>query len=88
MTAKRITVVCTPTEVRQIHDDDVDLTRLAGGKKAIVRISDVEPDAAGKWWAVMRAGGDRLGPFDRGDQALAAEVAWAKVHGIPVPAPV
>jgi hypothetical protein len=44
---------------------------------AIRRASQVEPDAAGLWWADLApVGGPMLGPFARRMQALTAEQTW------------
>jgi hypothetical protein len=61
--------------VHAVYDEVLDLSVL--GPLAIRRASQVEPDAAGQWWADLApVGGPSLGPFPRRSQALAAERAW------------
>lgn len=61
------------------HDDLADLTRE--GWAVIRRVSDVEPDALGQWWADMaRVNGPKLGPFVKRGDALAAEREWLQAN--------
>lgn len=64
--------------VEFIYSDD--LAPLAQeGRPTIRRVSDVEPDESGRWWADMaRVGGPRLGPFALRSEALAAEMEWLR----------
>jgi hypothetical protein len=64
-----------------LYSEALDLARL--GKLSIQRVSHVEPDEEGKWWADLApTGGPRLGPFDKRSQALAAEMDWLHCHVI------
>jgi hypothetical protein len=61
--------------IRCLYDESIDLTTL--GELRICRVSSVEPDCTGHWWADMKImGGPRLGPYPRRSEALRAEVAW------------
>lgn len=72
-------VVTASGDVRAIYDERVDLSRL--GKLSIRRGSHVEPTEDGQWTADLApCGGPVLGPFAVRSEALAAEVAWLKVH--------
>lgn len=72
-------VVTASGDVRAIYDERVDLSRL--GKLSIRRGSHVEPTEDGQWTADLApCGGPVLGPFSLRSEALAAEVAWLKVH--------
>ena len=55
-----------------------DLSALVGeGQASIRRVSDVEPDAHGRWWADLgRVGGPVLGPFSKRGAAVEAELEW------------
>ncbi len=65
--------------VRGIYAEAIDLSQL--GHMAIRRASHVEPDGAGRWWADLTPiGGPTLGPFDRRNEALVAELAWLEEH--------
>lgn len=70
--------------VRGIYTDAPDFVRLmeALGRTRISRASHVEPTPDNRWTADMRPmdGETVLGPFDRRDEALAAEIAWLKTH--------
>jgi hypothetical protein len=62
-------------QVRCLYTEVLDLPAL--GPLAIRRASQVEPDAAGQWWADLApVSGPRLGPYLRRSDALAAEQAW------------
>lgn len=64
-------------DVRIIYDDD--LRGLIGhlGVARIRRVSFVEPDESGLWWADLEPlRGPRIGPFHFRHQALAAEREW------------
>jgi hypothetical protein len=65
--------------VRGIYSEEIPLQTL--GPPKIVRVSTVEPDQDGRWYAdLQRIGGPVLGPFEKRSQALAAEVAWLEEH--------
>lgn len=50
---------------------------LAQGTVLIERVSHVEPDKDGKWWADLSpVNGPCLGPYDKRADALDAEVKW------------
>ena len=64
--------------VRCLYGEAIDLQAL--GSVAIRRVSHVEPDAEGCWFADLSpVGGPVLGPFVSRSSALAAEVAWLEV---------
>jgi len=66
-------------DVRCIYDEAIDLAAL--GQLHITRVSHVEPDASGGWWADMApVGGPKLGPFVKRSDALMAEQAWMVRH--------
>jgi hypothetical protein len=61
--------------VRCIDDESLDLRAL--GKLQITRVSHVEPDSEGCWWADMGpVGGPVLGPYASRSEALQAERGW------------
>jgi hypothetical protein len=65
--------------MRCIYGDLLPLVEL--GRVSIERASHVEPDVQNLWHADLTpVGGPRLGPFERREQALAAEVAWLQTH--------
>ncbi len=65
--------------VRCVYDEAIDLAQL--GRMTVERASHVEPDADGQWLADLApVGGPVLGPFPRRSAALAAEVAWLRMH--------
>ncbi len=65
-------VVDAGGSVRCIYDEALDLREI--GKLQIARVSHVEPDAEGYWWADMGpVDGPVLGPFKSRSDALAAE---------------
>lgn len=52
------------------------------GQTTIRRASTVEPNEDGLWEADLSlSGGPVLGPFERRQQALDAEVRWLQEHG-------
>jgi hypothetical protein len=64
--------------VRCIYAETLDLRAL--GKLQITRVSHVEPDRDGNWWADMGpSGGPVLGPFRSRSAALAAERGWLQL---------
>lgn len=68
-------------DARMIYDDD--LRGLMGmlGTASIRRVSHVEPDESGLWWADMAPmNGPRIGPFHYRYQALSAEREWLEVR--------
>lgn len=73
-------------QVRFLHDDELISVRRRLGPARINRVSVVEPDEQGQWWADLAVVcGPRLGPFARRAGALAAEAAWLAEHGLPCP---
>ena len=63
--------------VRCLYGETIDLNTL--GELTIHRVSSVEPDCTGRWWADMKLlDGPRLGPYLRRSEALAAEAAWVE----------
>lgn len=65
--------------VRCVYAEAIDLSTL--GPLVIRRVSHVEPDAEGRWWANLApVGGPLLGPSDRRSEALDAELAWLDRH--------
>jgi hypothetical protein len=61
--------------VRCVYGEEINLAAL--GSPAIMRASHVEPDQQGRWWADMGpVNGPRLGPYNRRNEALAAEQTW------------
>jgi hypothetical protein len=66
-------------QVRCLYTEALDLAAI--GPLAIRRASQVEPDAAGQWWADLSAlNGPCLGPYLRRSEALAAEQAWLEAN--------
>lgn len=62
-------------QITYIYDERLDLSAL--GRAYIHRVSEVEPDQWGQWWADMeKSRGPLLGPFDKRSEALAAERCW------------
>jgi hypothetical protein len=65
-----------------LYGESLDLTAI--GPMTIRRLSHVDPDAGGQWWADLSpVQGPLLGPFPRRTEALAAEVAWLENHWLP-----
>jgi len=65
--------------VRCIYDETIDLAAL--GSPVISRVSYVEPDQQGRWFADLSpVNGPRLGPFIVRSEALAAEHSWLETH--------
>lgn len=65
--------------VRCVYGEMIELMTL--GLPTIRRASQVEPDAAGQWWARLTPiAGPQLGPFPQRSQALEAELAWLEQH--------
>ena len=60
-----------------IYGEEIDLHAL--GTTTITRVSHVEPDDSGQWFADI-VDGPKLGPFARRSEALVAEVAWLTEH--------
>lgn len=72
-------VIDTHGAVRSLYHDAVSLSAL--GQRTIVRVSHVEPDQQGCWWADLApVAGPKLGPFSRRSAALAAEAAWLETN--------
>lgn len=64
-----------------IWDDSLAHLRSLG-KTTIRRVSDVEPTPEGGWTAdLSKVGGPVLGPFDRRQQAIDAELCWLRSNG-------
>jgi len=71
-------------QLRHIYDDALNLADL--GHVRISRASHVEPAPTSGWIADLSpVGGPVLGPFAKRAEALAAEVAWLEVNGVPSP---
>jgi hypothetical protein len=61
--------------IRGIYGEEIALGAL--GPPRISRASHVEPDENGRWLADLSpVGGPVLGPYDKRNEALVAEVAW------------
>jgi len=61
--------------VRCVYGEELDLSAL--GQIRIRRVSRVESDQGGLWWADLSpVQGPKLGPFPRRSQAVAAELQW------------
>jgi hypothetical protein len=75
MTAEMELVVDAGGDVRCIYGEELDLREI--GKLQITRVSHVEPDRDGFWWADMGpVDGPVLGPFRNRTEALGAERGW------------
>ena len=73
-------VVDPDGKIRLIYTDDLKFL-LNEGASEIRRVSHVEPDARGDWFADMGpVGGPILGPYPLRQQALDAEVAWLNAN--------
>jgi len=81
MSSEMELVVDADGDVRCIYDEALDLREL--GKLQITRVSHVEPDRDGFWWADMGpVDGPVLGPFMNRTEALGAERGWlSRNHG-------
>jgi len=79
-------IVIKGGQARFIYSDA--LTGLMDqGKAKVRRASHVEPHEDGGWGADLSpVEGPVLGPFEKRQEALDAEVEWLKANGIPVPA--
>jgi hypothetical protein len=65
--------------VEGLCGEAIDLAAL--GALSIRRVSHVEPDGHGAWFADLSPrGGPRLGPYAKRSAALAAEEAWIHRH--------
>jgi hypothetical protein len=86
--AKEIQIVIKDGVVRFIHNDDLAETLVpALGTAKTRRASHVEPAADGSWTADLTpVNGPVLGPFQRRDEALAAEVEYIQRNNTPIPA--
>ena len=70
-----VVVVDVRGTVRCLYGEAIDLGEL--GQMQIRRVSHVEPDDRGRWWAdLLPVGGPRLGPCSLRSEALAAETGW------------
>lgn len=79
MTSDTLAIDCLPDGTLSFvwSDDLADLAQH--GTASIVRVSEVEPDASGRWWAnLSRIGGPMLGPFVKRGEAIAAELEWLR----------
>ena len=66
-------------QIRCVYAEAIDLHVL--GRPNIVRASNVEPDAEGRWWADLApVNGPPMGPFDSRSDALACERDWLEKH--------
>jgi len=84
---KTQTIVIRGDQIRFIHNDDLANALSTQGPQETKRASHVEPTANGKWIADLSpVWGPVLGPFDRRDAALAAEVTWLQKNNTPIPA--
>ena len=73
-----MTLVIDPQgEITTLYQEVLNLTAL--GAQRIERVSQVEPDDQGQWWAQI-IDGPKLGPFARRSEALTAEVEWLVKH--------
>ncbi len=81
MTSEMELVVAAGGDVRCVYDEALDLREI--GKLQITRVSHVEPDRDGFWWADMGpVDGPVLGPFRSRSEALGAERKWLIAGGI------
>jgi hypothetical protein len=65
--------------VRFVYSEMLDCRSL--GEVSVRRVSSVEPDLRGRWWAdLSTVAGPTLGPFAWRADALAAEAAWLDRH--------
>ncbi len=62
-----------------LYEEEVGLIDVLGGTRHVERVSHVEPDEKGDWWAIM-IHGPKLGPFPKRSQALQAEVQWLETN--------
>lgn len=71
-------------KIKCIYSDVAKPILEALGKLNIKRVSHVEPDENGKWWADMSPlrSGIRLGPFNLRQEALDAEIKWLEEFGL------
>lgn len=86
MTNRKIITVRRDGSIQFVYDDKL-RGLLSQGEATVRRASHVEPGDPGKgqnpllWYADLApAGGEVLGPFNRRQQALDAEVAWLNEH--------
>ena len=62
-----------------VYAETIDLAQI--GRLTISRVSHVEPDEAGRWFADLApVGGPNLGPFQQRSDALNAEAEWLDGH--------
>lgn len=72
--------------IRFIHNDDIAEVFIKLGEAKTTRASYVEPLSSGKWEADLTpVWGPILGPFNRRDEAVSAEIEWLQNHNIPIP---
>ena len=72
-------VIGATGEVWCIYDEAIELDVL--GRLHIARVSHVEPDANGRWWADLApVHGPKLGPFRVRSEALEEERTWLETH--------
>ena len=70
--------------LRCLYSEALDLRRL--GWVTIRRVSHVEPDEQGRWWADLApVDGPLLGPFPHRSEALAAEASWLEANRLAEP---
>lgn len=66
-------------DITAIYSEQFDFAML--GHPKIRRVSHVEPDSEGRWWADLApVRGPSLGPFALRSAALAAESTWLGDH--------
>ena len=84
--ARTQTIVIHGGQIRFIHNDDLAHVFASEGIQETKRASHVEPTATGQWIADLSpVQGPVLGPFERRDVALAAEVTWLQKNNTPIP---
>ena len=70
-----------------VYSEEIDYGTL--GKPTVRRVSHVEPDADGQWYADMSpVNGPQLGPYAKRSEALDAELSWLNLmlnEGEPIP---
>ncbi len=68
-------VITAEGTARMMYQEELDLSTL--GQAYVKRASHVEPDDQGLWWADLKpVDGPTLGPFQRRNEAVRAEIDW------------
>ena len=76
-----MTLVVVGNTVTGIYNDDVYTVLRGLGVASVQRASHVEPGTDGLWYADLApVGGPVLGPYQRRQDALTAEVVWLDEH--------